>query len=136
MFVPDLKQHLDLLKRKDEKDIKDVEGRLKGKTKLNKRFNHRVKDVRVAMASHEFFIADVLKDYLDNILAEWLFKKPFSLPMVVSVLQDEEFLAFLISSHLVKRTVNLNYSSRGEVKLRVYTAILNYDSYKKQKRCE
>ena len=131
-----LKQELDRLKRKDYKDIKFSGELLKSTLEEDKRFNIKVQDVLLAMEFRAIDIYEILKSFIDNPVSELIFEKQFNDASVISILKDEEFVAFIIVANLYKRAMNLTAESKGDFKLRLYIAILNFDSYKKEKWCE
>ena len=131
-----LKHELDKLKRKDYKDIELSEQLLKSTLKEDERFNIKVQDILLAMEFRVMDIYEILKSFIDNSLSELMFETKFNDASVISILKDEEFVAFIITSNLYKRTLNLREDSKGDFKLRLYVAILNFDSYKKEKWCE
>ncbi|WP_428047164.1 hypothetical protein [Candidatus Proelusimicrobium excrementi] len=136
MFHETFKKYLEVQKVKDIKTIKRVERRLKAYTREDEKFCKRVSGIHAALSSYAVVFSNVLKAYLDNHLVEAVFAKPFSQAVVISVLKDEEFIAFLIQSKLIRRVIKLNYDTKGEIKLRLYSAILCFDDYKKHKWCE
>jgi len=134
-FIKDFNEYLFVQKKRDQKFIKRVEKRLTGNTNSDKRFSKRVSDVHVAMDRLAFEFSEVLKDYLDNPFATLAFGSPFSQAIVIGVLKDKEFIAFLFEANLIRRTLKLDYDTKGEIKQRIYLAIMNFDEYKKQKWC-
>lgn len=126
-------EQMQQMKKRDYRIFKSVQNKLKANSSQGEAFRRRVKDINVAMGRRIYFIAEVMQDYLDNIVVREMFERDFSKAQVVSVLQDEEFVAFLIASNLIRRVIDMNCDTRGEVKLRLYVAILNYDSFAKAK---
>ena len=100
-------------------------------------FKTQVTDITLAMEGRIFGISEVLKNYVgDNVgdkVLEYIVGQNFSQALVISVLKDIDFIAFLITSHLVQRTADLTNKSNGRLKLRLYLAILTFDNYKKSK---
>ena len=135
MFKDELKKQMIVLKQKDIAAIKKVQVKLKSNTQRNWVFSNRVRGIKASMSRAVPHIADILRDYLDNSIGEFFMGQPFSQAIVLSVLQDEEFVALLIENNLIKRVVNLDYDSKGELKIRIYLAILNFDEYKKGSWC-
>ena len=121
------------LKRKDEIAIKKVEERFRSKTRFSYNFVNRVVDVYDAYKLRVPHIATVLEEFLDNPIYSMWFDTPFSKAQVCSVLLDMQFVATLMCTSLLRRTANLERKSEGQLKLRIYIAILNYDRYKKSK---
>ena len=132
MFTEDFREHLNYLKKKDEIAIKKAMRRLEGKSEFDRKFARKVYDIYEAFRLEGPHISKLLKDEIDNPLGAALFNRPFSQALVCSVLYDTQFVAVLMCSNLLRRTANLNKKSSGALRLRVYTAILNYDSLKKQ----
>ena len=122
--------------QRDIKAIKRVEERLKSNTELDKKFCKKVNDVQAALFTSAYRYSQILKRYVDNYLGVELFERPFSQAVVISILQDKEFIAFLFETNLIRRVIDLNDNTNGQIKLRIYLAILIYDDYKKQKWCE
>lgn len=121
------------LKKRDEIAIKKVEKRFSSTDKFSKDFVRKVYDVYDVYKLQVYHIATILEEYLDNPIFEAWIDTPFSKAQVCSVLLDMQFVATLMCSSLLKRTVNLDRKSADQLKLRVYIAILNYDRYKKSK---
>ena len=136
MFIYKLKQELEKTRNKDIKFIKKSTRRLKGCTDEDKKFCKKVKDVHAVVESRVFEICEVLACLIDNPVSEAMFERPFSKACVISVLKDEEFTAFMMVSNLFMRTLNLSYKSKGEFKIRLYVAILNFDEYQKSRWCD
>lgn len=132
-LATELREHLKYLKKKDEIAIKKVESRINNNSEFNRKFFRRVDDIYEAFKLQIPNIANVLKEYIDSPIGEAIFGVPFSNSLVYSVLMDQQFVAMLMCNSLLKRTANLSSESEGQLKLRVYIAILNYDRYKKNK---
>ena len=132
-LATELREHLKYLKKKDEIAIKKVEARIKNNTKFSRDFFRKVDDVYEAYKLQIPQIVTVLKEYIDNPIGEAIFGTCFSEALVYSVLMDGQFVGMLMCNSLIKRTANLNRKSSGQLKQRVYIAILNYDRYKKNK---
>lgn len=132
MFAEDLREHLGYLKKKDEIATKKAMKRLSGNSVFDKRFTRKVYDIYEAFRLEGPHICKLLKDEIDNPLGETFFNMPFSQAVVCSVLYDTQFVAVLMCSNLLRRTVKLNKKSSGALRLRVYAAILNYDEFKKK----
>ena len=131
--MEELNMHLAYLKKKDEKAIRKSENKLNAKMWRGYLFATKVDDLFATICCRENLITETLKEYIDNALGEFFFGQPFSEAVVRSVLRDREFIATLITANLAARVGNLRYESKGQVKLRVYAAILNFDDYKKRK---
>jgi len=136
MFIYKLKQELEKVRNKDIKSIKKSTRRLKACTEEDEKFCKKVKDVHAVIESRAFEICEVLAYFIDNPVSEAMFEIPFSKASVISALKDEEFTAFIMVSNLFKRTLNLSYKSKGEFKIRLYVAILNFDEYQKSRWCD
>lgn len=121
------------LKKKDERAIQKVEKRFESRDKASINFVRKVYDVYDAYKLQVPHIATVLEEYLDTPIFNMWFDTPFSKAQVYSVLMDMQFVATLMCTSLLRRTVNLDRKSQNQLKLRVYIAILNYDRYKKSK---
>ncbi len=132
----DFKAELERLKAKDNKDIRLSEELLRSTQKEDEEFNIKVQDVLLAMEFRAMEIYEILKDFLDNPLSELFFGIKFNDAVVISILKDEEFVAFMLVARLYRRTLKLTKESKGDFKLRLYAAILNFDSYKKGKWCD
>lgn len=126
-----VKRFLTGLKRKDEKLIRNAGQRLRSKRSQDIQFSNRASAINIAINGHAFYICDVLRKFLDYSTVEKLIGRPFSEAVVISVLQDREFIAFLIEANLINRTIKLDYNTSAEFKIRLYIAILNFDEYKK-----
>lgn len=136
MLMDIYNEEFEKVKRKDVKMFKRNEERLRGDTEQDRRFSKKVSEIHAVMGTYCYTIADVIKDALDNEVARMIIGKTYSHAVVVSVLKDYEFIAFLISSNLIRRTANLSYESPDQLKIRIYLSILNFDEYKKKKWCE
>lgn len=119
------------LKKKDEIAIKKVERRFRSNDKFSRDFMNKVYDVYDEYRRKVPHIVDVLEEYLDNPLIEVFFDTPFDKERVCNTLLDMQFVATLMCTSLLKRTVNLETKSENQLKLRIYVAILNYDKYKR-----
>ena len=133
LLTTELREHLKYLKKKDEIAIKKVESRINNSSRFNRKFFRKVDDIYEAFKLQIPSIANILKEYIDNPVVETIFNVPFSDSLVYSVLMEQQFVAMLMCNSLLKRTANLSRESEGQLKLRVYIAILNYDRYKKSK---
>lgn len=129
-FIHDLEEHRKYLKRKDEIAIKKVERRFIGKTRQEKKFYEKVYGVYDGFKMVVPLIICALKEYLDNPVAEAIIGTPFSEKQAYSVLMDMKFVGMLMCNNLIRRAANLRKGSEGQVKLRVYIAILNYYNYR------
>lgn len=132
-WLDDFNEHRKYLKKKDEIAIKKVERRFKSNTRFAYKFQKKAYDIYEVFKLQVPYIVTVLKEYMDNPVEEAVFDKPFSEAQVYSVLFDTRFVAMLMCNNLLKRTANLDRDSSGLLKLRVYIAILNYDTYNKEK---
>lgn len=132
MFIRDLQKHLLELKRKDEIAIKKVDRRMHSE-EYNYEFYSRVYSIYKKFEKRIPTICYALKTYIDNPLGEFFLGTPFDETIVTDTLKDLDFVALLVCNHLMHRTLKLNINSEGQVKLRVYIAILNYSRYKKLK---
>ena len=132
MFIDELKKHFRILKQKDEAAIQSVEKHLYGRTRKDRHFARKVDDVQAAFDQHTSFIAAVLREYIANQIGDFCFNRTFSDAVVRSVLKDREFVAMLIKANLINRAAKLDRHTKGQVKLRIYIAIINFDDYKKE----
>lgn len=124
-------KHISLLAKKDERAMKKVARRFKSGTTYNECFEIKVNDVHEAFKQCVPHIATVIKEYVDNSVVEELLQKTFSHAKVYSILYDRKFVAMLMCNHLIKRAANLDRDSEGQVILRLYIAILNFDQYQR-----
>ena len=122
------------LKKKDEIAIKKVERRFVSRDGFSYNFTCKVYDLYDAYKTQIPHIATILEEYLDNPMFTRLFNTSFSKAQVYSVLMDMQFLGTLMCNGLLRRTVHLNRKSKQQLKIRIYIAILNYDSYKKHSK--
>lgn len=111
--------------------FKDTEIRLKGIIKADKEFCIRVSEAYGKMITKVQQIKQILKDYLDIPVLECIFGRNFDEELLNMVLNNYEFVAFLVNSHLINRALNLQEDSLGQVKLRIYSAAMDFAEYKK-----
>lgn len=125
--------HLEKLKIKDTKAIKISKMRLYENT--DQEFYKKAVNIFDAFkCTSTLHVANVLEEYINNTLCEFLFKRKFNKAESLSLLSDLDFIAFLIQTNLLQRVVNLNYETKGEVKLRIYCAMINYSECLKEKK--
>lgn len=82
-------------------------------------------------------VVKVLKNYIaENIAAktfiDGLFECEFDENVIKQTLTEEKFVRFAIKASLVNRILGLEYDTAGQVKLRIYSFILNYNKLKKE----
>ena len=134
MIMRKLEKHLFELKRKDEIAIKKADRRMHTEGGYNYEFSCRVSINQAKLMGKSESICAILKAYIDNPLGEYLFGIKFKEEEVIEALKDTGFTAALMCSNLFYRAVAINSRSPGQIKLRVYIAILNYTRYQKQQR--
>ncbi len=122
------------LKKKDESAIEKVERRFSGTEKFDREFVVKVFYLYDIFKTEAYHITKVLKEYLDNEVYELWFGAPFNEAQVYNALIDVRFVGMLMCDNLLRRTIKLEKASSGQLKLRVYIAILNYDRYKLNKK--
>ena len=132
----EFKKYIEAQKKRDVKVFKRVEERYNSSLLEDKAFCKKASDVCASLSSYAFNMSQILKAAVDNFWGEVYFDKKFNQAVVIGVLKDEEFIAFLIQACLIRRISKLNYDSKGDLKLRLYWAILCFDEYKKNKWCE
>ena len=131
--ISEFRNHRAYLNMKDQKSMRKVEKKFNNNTDKNNEFVCKVADIHEVFKQYVPYISMVLRNFLDNFMVEHVFGITFSEALVISVLMDKEFVAMLMCSNLLKRTLNLNSGSSGRLKLRIYIAILNFDMYKKSR---
>ena len=104
--------------------------------KSDKLFHKKVSDVKAAMEDYIFGFEEILRRFVDNIYIELLAERPYSRAVVISILRDEEFIAYMIEASLLNRLLRATFDTMGTFKLRLYYAILCFDDYKKQNWCD
>lgn len=134
-ILNEFREHMICLKKKDEVAIKKVERRVVSKRPKDRKFAAKAADIYEVFKQQVPYISTVLREFIDNPVVEFIFGRPFSEALVRSVLLDKEFVAMLMCNSLLRRTLNLGRTSAGQLKLRVYISILNFDRYKKDKAC-
>lgn len=132
MIMRKLEKHLFELKRKDEIAIKKADRRMHTEG-YNYEFCCRVENNYALLISKSEDICATLKAYIDNPLGEFLFGRKFREGDVINTLSDKYFTATLMCGNLFNRAVAISEHTHGQVKLRVYIAILNYVRYQKEK---
>lgn len=133
MFTNEFANYLSAQKRRDFRNIRRAEERLEASHMEEKRFQLKVVEAEAAMDYFATYYSEILKEYLDNPLVEFFFGVPFNQENVKRILKNKTFISFLVQANLVTRTVKLDAVDRGEVKLRLYLAILNFDEYESGK---
>lgn len=129
MLIDNLKEHMRYLKKKDEIAIKKVERRLATSTRFNLKFWQKVNDAYAEFKLHISNIIVILKECVDNPMGEFFFGIQFNEQQVLNVLQNMQFVAMLMCNSMLKRTLNLSKETDGQLKLRIYIAILNFARY-------
>ncbi len=135
MFLDELKEALALQARKDKKDMLRAKERLDSNKISDKIFQKKTEEAYRIIDKRALDIARILKYYvtgpIEGPLCEHVFGKPCKKKEIIRTLKDKNFTAFLIQSNLLGRTRILSDKSKGEVKIRLYWAILNFQEIAK-----
>ena len=131
----EFKEHLKVQNKRDSRVIKKVEEMFASKKIDDVKFCKKAEDISAAMEGNAYKKSLVMKAFLDNFWCKIFFDEKFNHPVVVGVLKDPEFIAFLLKARLMNRYINMDYDTNDVFKLRLYVAILCFDEYKKNKWC-
>ena len=127
MLVQDFRQQLTWYTSEDSCYLDKARHKLNGKTKRDRKFVEGLPNISEDQAEN---INIILKNFIDNPLGEQLFNKQYNTESVIDCLEDREFAAFIIQSHLYDKLIMLQSTSDAEEKLRIYAAILNFNDHK------
>lgn len=131
MIFERMAKELKEIKAKNVSLFEDTHIRLKGMLKADKEFCVRVSEAYGKMIAQVQQIQQILKDYLDTPVLGCIFGRNFDSAILNTVLNNYEFVAFLVNVHLINRALNLREDSPGQVKLRIYSAAMDFAEYKK-----
>lgn len=125
MLVKTFKEQLGWYKSEDSCYIERSQNRLKGRNKKDLEFIKALPRINATQAS---YINCILKKFLDNPLGDQLFGQGYIQDVVMNILQQREFAAFLMQGGLFEIVNCLEDTSPASDKLRTYAAILDFAS--------
>lgn len=138
MFVDELREYLETQKARDIKCFKRVDSRLESDNVSDILFRDKIIFCDGEIEERTEEITLIFKKYFSGlfcgILCKKAFGKFFRKRYVRECLTDIRFVAFLVQSNLIRRVINLDYDSKGEIKLRLFWAMLCFLEYQKKNK--